>query len=130
MIGYTIDNIQTKLTNGGYETKLPYPTKPEGYHIENYVYDEEKSVRWNREHRLELENKYKEELSAYKESCSNKIDEFKNDLKKVILNTHNFNEDIAEYIIQKTYSKDIDYMSDILWEAIDLADFAEKIREF
>lgn len=50
-----LDELIENVKNGGYKVKVEYPKRPEGYKRENYVYDENKSVKWNREHREKLE---------------------------------------------------------------------------
>lgn len=99
----TFEKIIENIESGFYSNPVSRPVKPEGYGKENYVYNEEESVRWNREHRLELENKWKEEWKTYMEAGSKKEVEFKNDLIKAIASYSDLSESQAEVIYNKAW---------------------------
>lgn len=88
-----------------YEFKGTKPQKPEGYRIENYVYDEEKSVRWNREHREQLIKEYEEEYEKYRNNLNKSRNTLLNDIIIAIQNEFNFNEEQAEKIYSLAYEE-------------------------
>ena len=68
VLNKTISEILYNLE--AYNNKMEFPKKPEGYRKEGYVYDEDQSVKWNREHRESLELEYQEGLSNYQREMS------------------------------------------------------------
>lgn len=88
-----------------YEFKGTKPQKPEGYRIENYVYNEEKSVRWNREHREQLIKEYEEEYEKYRNNLNKSRNILLNDIIIAIQNEFNFNEEQAEKIYSLAYEE-------------------------
>lgn len=97
------EDIKENIKNGEYENKGTRPVKPEGYKKENYVYDEEKSVKWNREHRIELEQEYENEWKVYRYEATNAEIKFKNDLIKSIMNEADLEEEQARVVYNKAY---------------------------
>lgn len=97
------EDIKENIKNGEYENKGTRPVKPEGYKKENYVYDEEKSVKWNREHRIELEQEYENEWKVYRYEATNAEIKFKNDLIKAIMNEADLEEEQARIVYNKAY---------------------------
>lgn len=100
------ENIIENINKNEYANKVTRPTKPEGYKKENYVYDEEKSVRWNKEHRLELEEKWNQEWSRYLKGANQAEIEFKNDLIKAIMKFADVVEEQAKVIYSRAYEED------------------------
>lgn len=112
-----------------YNIKLKYPKRPDGYNNENYVYDENKTVKWNREHRLELIEKYKKEQNIYNEEKNNIEHKFKSDLVELIKNEYNFSYAQSNIIFSKAWEQghsdglisvinEARYLSDILYEML------------
>lgn len=97
------EDIKENIKNGEYKNKGTRPVKPEGYKKENYVYDEEKSVKWNREHRIELEQEYENEWKVYRYEATNAEIKFKNDLIKAIMNEADLEEEQARIVYNKAY---------------------------
>ncbi|WP_304393150.1 hypothetical protein [uncultured Clostridium sp.] len=87
-----IEDIKNNVKNNKYTVKMEYPKRPEGYKKENYVYDEEKSVRWNREHQEELTNEYIDKLNDYHKETSRIETEFVEDLITAIKDEYKFTE--------------------------------------
>lgn len=93
---------------------------------ENHIFDENKSVKWNRE-----EVKRKNELYR----SIRDVERFYNDIivyaiKQDIIDTYGINKDQSNIIFERAYDK---YHSDgfiyILYESIDLADFYFRLKE-
>lgn len=123
-----IEEIIAKIKNNKYEIKLSYPKRPEGYKKENYVYNENKSVKWNREHRLELEENYKNELTKYVESSNQKELEFKQDVINYIINTTDFTKEQAKLIFKRAWvNEHSEGYENVAWEVEDLKNWVLEI---
>lgn len=124
----SFEEIIEKIENGYYNNPLKRPIKPEGYGKENYVYNEEESVRWNREHRIELENKWKEEWKVYMEAGSKKEKELKNNIIEAIAAYSDLTESQAEVIYNKAWENEHDEgIIQVINESRELSDFISEV---
>lgn len=124
----SFEGIIEKIESGYYNNPLKRPVKPEGYGKENYVYNEEESVRWNREHRIELENKWKEEWKIYMEAGSKKEKELKNNIIEAIANYSDLTESQAEVIYNKAWENEHDEgIIQVINESRELSDFISEV---
>lgn len=122
------NEIIEKIRNNEYQSKEAYPER-RGYR-EDHVFDENKSVKWNKEEVVRQNEKIKAQMDAYNKSKSEAQQEFKNDVESYILNNHNIkdNKDIAEEIYNKAYSDGHSGgLHEILNYADEIASFAETI---
>lgn len=124
----SMEDLIKRVKNKEYKTSLEYPQKPEGYKKDNYVYDENKSVKWNREHREELEKDYREKMEEYRISQSDKDDLFMLDLAKMIHDNHELSVTIVDLITSTAYNENHSYgYEEVVWKADELADFADYV---
>lgn len=119
------DKLEQKMINDGYRVDIEYPKKPEGYKKEGYVYDENKTVKWNREHQAELAEEYSKKLAEYCNATNNRVSEFREDLKSALSTDYGFNglqSDIIYSVIWDEYHsrglEDIIHSSKALAEII------------
>lgn len=103
VINKSFKEIKNNIT--AYENSLEYPKKPEGYRKENYVYDENKSVKWNREHREELEKEYEEKRDRYRKEDYDLELQFKEDMINATKKEFNLNEKQAELIFNRSWEE-------------------------
>lgn len=123
-----LDDIIFKIQNGDYEPKLRYPKRPEGYGNENYVYDENETVIWNRKHRIELEDNYRRKLEEYHNAINSKEKEFSLDLSKAIHGSCELSVPIVDLIVSLAWEKGHDCgMEEVVNEVYELVDFAEYV---
>lgn len=110
--------IIDRINNGEYD-RIKRPNLYE----EGYVFDENKSVKWNREEVIKQNEKLKKESEMKRE-------DFQDDVVKYILNSYKIdnNENIANmvYNMAHEFGHSSGYR-EILNETIDFADFAENI---
>lgn len=124
----SFEEIIDRVHAGEYTNTKKRPMKPEGYGREGYVYDEEQSVKWNREHRIELENNWKEEWKLYMAAGSEKQLEFRKDLVKVIMTYADLTESQAEVIYKKAYENEHDGgIEEVINEAKELSEFITEV---
>lgn len=97
-----IEDVRKKLSNKDYENKLPYPSSS-GLLKDTYVFDENLSVKANKEmvekHNDEIKNKKKE----YKEETDRLNEEFDSDVTNAIMNDYRFSEEIAQKVFSIAY---------------------------
>lgn len=108
------DKLEQKMINDGYKVDIEYPKRPEGYKKEGYVYDENKTVKWNREHQAELAGEYSKKLTEYHKATNNKAAEFREDLKSALSTDYGFNgsqSDIIYNVIwEECHSEGLEYI--------------------
>ena len=116
----TLDEIKDAYNNKEYENKMDY--KHFKKYSENHVFDEEQSIKWNREQvqiknqeALEYSRKYREEVNRLNTLLTE-------DIIKAMMIEYNINEIQAKYVYDYTYSEYhssgindvINYLDDIL----------------
>lgn len=124
----TIQEVLERVNNNYYKSEVKRPVRPEGYKVENYVYNEEESVRWNREHRLELEENYIKELEKYQEAERAQSMNFQYDLEKAINNEYNINAAQFKLLFNKA-SSITDSVEELIWEMQDLAELYLSLKQ-
>jgi len=92
----TYEDISTKIANGSYNTKLPYPSITK--FKEGHVFDENKSVKWNRETSERLTMDAKKMKDAYNQDNNKLHNEFRKDvIDYIILYTNKPNQANAAF---------------------------------
>lgn len=125
---FNLDDLEKRVLNDYYRVNLEYPKKPEGYRKEGYVYDENQTVKWNKEHRLELEAEYQKQLSEFHNMSRNKSVEFELDLKKALSEEFNLSANQVKNIASRAYDEGhSDGLQSIIYNARELAEFAIEI---
>ena len=94
-------DIYDALEEGYYNPKAQKP-KFERY-ADNYVFDENMSVKWNREEAARRNKAYKDALNAYYAIQNENDKKFQEDLILAIMNDTNFPRAKAEMIYSKAY---------------------------
>lgn len=128
MSNITLQEISERLANNYYNPTEKRPIKPEGYENENYVYDEEKSVRWNREHREELELAYKAELMNYKASERNKGTEFQYDLERALHYEYGINAAQFKHLFSEA-GRITDTPNELIWKLQELTELYLALKQ-
>ena len=115
-------DIYDALEEGYYNPKAHKP-KFERY-ADNYVFDENMSVKWNREEAARRNQAYKDALNAYYAIQYENDKKFQEDLILAIMNDTNFPRAKAEMICSKAY--DTGHSGgyyEVASDAMELADF-------
>lgn len=122
------DVLKHNIENGKYNNNLKRPIKPEGYKIANYVYDEDKSVKWNKEHQKELTDKYINDFNIFRSKSLDLENQFMDDLKLAIMNQFDLNIKNAELLANMSYDEShSEGLNVVLSTAIDLGELANSI---
>ena len=125
-----LDMLENDIENNKYVNTLERPKKPEGYKKDNYVYDENKSVKWNKEHQEELTDKYIKDFNMYHLKSVDLEKQFMNDLKLAILNQYNLTLANAELLANIAYEESHpEGLNAIVTTAKDLGSLATLIIE-
>lgn len=126
----SIEKLRENIKNGEYIGKVEYPKRPEGYKQPNYVYDENQTVKWNREQQEYLTECYQNDLAKFHAECNRVELLFFNDLKKMLVDTFGFSVMQVETISCKAWDDGhADGLENVVNQAIELADFAQQILE-
>lgn len=125
-----LDMLENDIENNKYVNTLERPKKPEGYKKDNYVYDENKSVKWNKEHQEELTDKYIKDFNMYHLKSVDLEKQFMNDLKLAILNQYNLTLANTELLANIAYEESHpEGLNAIVTTAKDLGSLATLIIE-
>lgn len=97
-----ISDVHMSLVNGVYDTN---GEREKQLYADNWVFDEDKSVKWNRE-KLVKEN---DKIKAYNEEVKNNrttgVEGFRKDLQEVISNELGFNQEQASIIYRNAWEE-------------------------
>lgn len=92
----TIDELYNNISAGQYDSSMPYPSGKR--YPEDHVFDEEKSVRWNREKVAEENKKRQQDLADYRASVRAGEDAFRNDVVSFIETEYGLNKAQAQAV--------------------------------
>ena len=115
-----IQNIESSLYTPPQAPKREY--FPDGY-----IFDEEKSVRWNREEGTRRRQQYQDEIREYRKACGEMQIRFRHDIISFLKDEYHFNESESELIADKAYERghSVGYY-EVLHQTQELADFCEE----
>ena len=123
-----LDILEYNIKNNKYVNTLERPKTPEGYKKDNYVYDENKSVKWNKDHQKELTDKYIKDFNLYYSKSLDLEKQFINDLKSAISIQFNLTSKNAELLANVAYDEShSEGLSSIVVTARDLGELANLI---
>jgi hypothetical protein len=115
------DEIQAKIKNGDYSNKDPYVSRVT--FLETHIFDEEQSVRWNREEVARKNAENKEQREAWRKKDQALQDQFLKDSIEYMI-AEGFTEKVAIAIYNQSWD---DGHSDGLYEVLNKI---EKYMEF
>ena len=123
-----MEKILENIKNGKYENKRPYPKKPEGYKKELYIYDENQTVKWNKDRQQQLTEWYIKDLDEFQNESNRVSKLFREDLIKEISYQTKLSEKQSEVIYNKAWEEGhADGMESVVYEARDLVDLILEI---
>lgn len=97
----SIDELYNNISAGRYDSSMPYPSGKR--YPEDHVFDEEKSVRWNREKVAEENKKRQQDLADYRASVRAGEDAFRNDVVSFIEAEYGLNKSQAQAVFSLAY---------------------------
>lgn len=124
-----LSEINDKYRNGDYTNKMPSPYDLKSY-SKNHIFDEDKSVKWNKE-QVELKNKEKHDaIKKYREESYRLSSQLDEDIKKAIAKEYTFNEKQAEIVFIHAYQEHHSYgYGEIINCLYELCDIFEKFKK-
>lgn len=123
-----LQTIRENIESKKYETTMEYPKNIR--YSEGHVFDEDKSVKWNKEEVVRKNAEIKAKKEAYNQSRAVKFSEFEEDVAAMLIEEYaiNDNKAIADKIVSIAYTEGHSGgMYEILNEAMTYADFVEDI---
>lgn len=121
----SINNIKDSWNNGDYKNKMEYPDATK--FKETHVFDEEKSVKWNKEKVIYENNLINESKRVYQEESNRLNRKLHDDAVNALIDEYSFNKAQAERIWSFAYSEKHSHMNDVFYFVIELADLAEDL---
>lgn len=123
----TLEEIRIAYNNKEYENKLPYPNKSK--YKENHVFDEEKSVKWNRVE-VDVQNQLLQvEKENYRAESYRLETKLKEDIIKAICNENKgINYEQARIIYEYVYREYHSSFSDVFNYIDDFIDLIERVN--
>jgi len=120
--------IRQKIDNKEYAAKAAYPTIRK--FSQGHIFDEDKSVKWNREEVERHNTEVAKQMEAYRKAVIQGENTFKEDVIAYLLDTYSINKAMAEKIFAKAYDDGHSGgMHEVLNIAIDLVDFVVDIMK-
>lgn len=121
----TLEDVRTDYNNGEYKNTMEYPNKSK--YKEDYIFDENKTVKWNREMVIK-ENEF---IDLYKRTYRDESNRLNNklyeDAVESLMDEYGFNKKQAEKIWGYAYAEKHSYMNDVFSFAEELADIIEEV---
>ena len=118
----TIDAIKRMYENDGYEAIRPSMKKVP----ENHVFDEDKSVKWNREAVINWNNEVKQEMQNYRKRQNECHEELMEDIAQYLCNNYcKINHAQGLFLARWCYEEYHSCMSDFFINIYHIADFYE-----
>lgn len=99
----SIEEIYNNISAGQYGASVPYPSGE--CYPEDHLFDEEKSVRWNRERAAEENNKRQQKLADYRASVRAGEDAFRSDVLSFIESKYDLNKSQARAVFSLAYEQ-------------------------
>lgn len=124
----SMEDVRNNIRSGNYKE----PKRPENTREKNidYIFDENKTVKENREMVKAYNDQAKINLINYRNDCYNKYKDFKNDLIAALENDYGFNPVQAKIVYDKAYDEGHAYGYEEIVNCVeDYADFASKFLD-
>lgn len=126
-MAYNYQQINERVVDGIYNTKLSYPTRDSSY-SHRHIFDEEKSVRWNREMVEQKKLEYKTLISNFRDDVRNLEKLFELDVTEFLKDEFNFNESVARKVYKEAWSGGHSGgYNEVLSDAVEISDWVSEI---
>lgn len=120
----TVARIKEKFYNGDYQTKLPYVSGRKKYE-EGYIFDEEKSVKWNKAHVVEENKRIAQAVKDYHEDSNRLAKTFTEDIIIALNSEYNLSCKIAKEIEARVYTEKHHNMAEYFDSIVETADIVQ-----
>ena len=121
------ETILENIKNEKYINKKTRPVKPKEAN-ENYIINEEKSVRWNREQREKAIETYSKELEEYRKYGRELYKQFKQEVINAIMKATNLNEKQANSIYEYSARESEPY-GELVLKITEIVELLLKLKE-
>lgn len=101
----SIEDVQRKYNNKEYESKLDYKEYHPSTLTDNQIIDEDKSVKWNREEVIRLNERGRTLKKEYRNEDYRLASLLGEDLIQALINDYDINEVQAKYVYDYVYTE-------------------------
>lgn len=123
---FCIEEIRDKYNNEEYDTKLPYIGFGKKY-SEGHIFDEDKSVKWNKEKVIKENELIKKQRMAYEEDRGRLCGLLRDDCIRSLVKYNGLNEAQAEKLYYYVYNNHHSSMNDFFVYLEEEASFIEEL---
>lgn len=124
-----ITGMKQTIYSGKYENKLKFPSKTDNMK-DDYITDENKSVKWNKEQVELARQEYNNKLKEYRDETCKLERLFETDTIDYIMNFYGYSKGVAEFIFNTAYERSHHYgYTSILDEVQAIIDFLEELKD-
>lgn len=120
----TLEQIKNRYNTGDYNSRVPYP-RSNGWK-EGHIFDEDKSVKWNREEVARKNQEIKDAKVAHRNDQNRLWNELHNDVINALMEEYRIPKMAAEKIEGHVYGEYHSIMSDYFYH---LGEFSDLIRD-
>ena len=121
----TLEDVGIDYNNGEYENTMKYPNKSK--YKENHIFDEDQTVKWNREEVVRQNELIDLEKKAYSNESNRLNNKLYDDAVNGLMEEYKFNKKQAEKIWNYVYAEKHSHMNDVFYFAGELADIIEEV---
>jgi hypothetical protein len=121
----SLGEIVSDYNAGVYKSTLPYPT---GRFREDHVFDEDQSIKWNKDEVVRRNSEYDQKRNEYR-ADNNRLDKLlKDDVTYNLIYDFDLNQEQAEYTYDIAYTEKHSSMTDVFYYAVELAEYFVKMK--
>lgn len=121
----SIEDVKRSYDNNEYKTKLSYPKRSK--FKETQVFDEDRSVKWNREESIRKNKEIDEAYESYRNDEADLWDKFKTDIVQGIMDDYDLSKEKANLIYGYAYREWHSCVNDMFCNLDELCELIEKV---
>jgi hypothetical protein len=123
----TIDDVKIRYNRGDYTAS--YPSDEDCVHYcEGYVFDDEKSVKWNRNERERLNKHADDAMTAYRARVADLSEKLSADIAAALVSEYNFTNKFARKLYNYVHDEHHSYMGDVFIYVSEVADLCSEVE--
>lgn len=124
---FYVEDIKKRYEDGEYKGTMEYPKQRR--YMEKTIFDENKSVKWNREEVARRNAERDQAFKEYREEESRQSARLTEDCIQALMFEYKFNRKQAEKIHEYTYREKHDSMNDFFIYLEEFADLCKEVAE-
>ena len=125
----TVEEVYRAYNEGEYKNPMEYPSRLNFPHFANsHIFDEDKSVKWNKEEVERRNAERQKALKEYQEESSRQHQRLHEDLTQAIMYDHNLTREQADVVYGYCYARYHSTFSDVINNIGEIVELCEKFH--